>query len=83
VVCGRRSGGPVGWLENAVLPVGCDPKSVSEKVEPVAELVGVEAVVVPGVSDDVVSCGIGGPPELPARNEDATLVNVVAGAPVC
>jgi len=92
VACGR-SGEPVGWLENAVLPVGCpltDPKSVSEKAEPVvvdvAALVGVETVVpVPGpdVVNDVVSCGTGGLPELPARNEDATLVKVVTGAPVC
>ena len=75
----------MGWLENAVLPVGCDAKSEWEKVEPVvvvvAALVGAE-VVVP-VVNDVVSCGTGGLPEPPARNEDATLVKVVASAPVC
>lgn len=86
MACGR-SGEPVGWLENAVLPVGCiltDPKSESEKVDPVVVDVGVDADDPdPKALNDVVSCGIGGLPELPERNEDATLVKVVAGAPVC
>jgi hypothetical protein len=72
VVCGRS-----GELENALLllPVGCcEPKSVSEeKVDPVVvDVVGVEG------PKDVV--GTGG---LLVRNEDATLVKVVVGAPVC
>ena len=90
MACGRN-GAPVGWLENAVLPVGCpptDPKSESENVEPVAvdvvALVGAEAAAPgPKLVSDVVSCGTGGLPELPERKEDATLVKVVAGAPVC
>jgi hypothetical protein len=47
VACGRN-GAPVGWLDNAVVPVGCVPnelKSESEKVDPVAVVVGVEALV--------------------------------------
>lgn len=47
VACGRN-GAPVGWLDNAVLPVGCTPnelRSESEKVDPVAVVVGVEAFV--------------------------------------
>jgi hypothetical protein len=47
VACGRN-GAPVGWLDSAVLPVGCTPselKSESEKVDPVAVVVGVEALV--------------------------------------
>lgn len=45
VACGRN-GAPVGWLDSAVLPVGCTPnelRSESEKVDPVAVVVGVEA----------------------------------------
>ena len=47
VACGRN-GAPVGWLDRAVLPVGCTPnelRSESEKVDPVAVVVGVEALV--------------------------------------
>jgi len=47
VACGRN-GAPVGWLDSAVLPVGCTPnelRSESEKVDPVAVVVGVEALV--------------------------------------
>jgi len=61
VVCGRN-GAPVGWLDSAVLPVGCppsEPKSGSEKVDPVAlRLVGVDVAVLgepKEVSDDVMS----------------------------
>ena len=61
VVCGRN-GAPVGWLDSAVLPVGCppsEPKSGSEKVDPVAlRLVGVDVAVLgepKEVSDDVIS----------------------------
>lgn len=46
VACGRN-GAPVGWLDSAVLPVGCTPnelRSESEKVDPVAVVVGVEAL---------------------------------------
>jgi hypothetical protein len=52
VACGRN-GAPVGWLDSAVLPVGCTPnelKSESEKVDPV----GVEALVLDGVNGEVV-----------------------------
>jgi hypothetical protein len=47
VACGRN-GAPVGWLDSAVLPVGCTPnelRSESEKVDPVAVVVGVEALI--------------------------------------
>lgn len=47
VACGRN-GAPVGWLDSAVLPVGCtpnEPRSESEKVDSVAVVVGVEALV--------------------------------------
>jgi hypothetical protein len=65
VVCGR-SGAPVGWLDSAVLPVGCppnEPKSGSDKVDPVVvlavlRLVGVDVAVLgepKEVSDDVIS----------------------------
>lgn len=71
----------MGWLENAVLPVGCEPKSASEKVEPVVEdVAALVGDVEPKAVDDVVSGGTGG---LPVTNEDATLVKVVTGAPVC
>jgi len=59
VACGRN-GAPVGWLESAVLPVGCppnEPRSESEKVDPVAVVVGVEALVLDEpkeVNDEVV-----------------------------
>jgi hypothetical protein len=48
VVCGRN-GMPVGWLDNAVLPVGCPPselKMESEKVEPVIVVAGLVGVAV-------------------------------------
>ena len=72
---------PVGWTLT-------DPKSESENVDPVAVVVdmGVDADVPDpkALNDVVVSCGTGGVPELLlARNEDATLVKVVAGPPVC
>jgi hypothetical protein len=63
VVC-WRSGAPVSWLDNAVLPVGCLPSELkieSEKVEPVVvvvvALVGVAVVefAPKGESGDVVS----------------------------
>lgn len=59
VACGRN-GAPVGWLDSAVLPVGCTPnelRSESEKVDPVAVVVGVEALVLDEpkeVNDEVV-----------------------------
>jgi hypothetical protein len=59
VACGRN-GAPVGWLDSAVLPVGCtpnEPRSESEKVDPVAVVVGVEALVLDEpkeVNDEVV-----------------------------
>lgn len=59
VACGRN-GAPVGWLDSAVLPVGCPPKeprSESEKVDPVAVVVGVDALVLDEpkeVNDEVV-----------------------------
>lgn len=58
VACGRN-GAPVSWLDSAVLPVGCTPNeliSESEKVDPVAVVVGVEALVFdePKVNDEVV-----------------------------
>lgn len=46
VVCGRN-GAPVGWLESAVLPVGCPPNELnagSENVDPVAVVEGVEGL---------------------------------------
>jgi hypothetical protein len=46
VACGRN-GAPVGWLDSAVLPVGCTPnelRSESEKVDPVAVVAGVDAL---------------------------------------
>lgn len=55
-----RNGAPVGWLDNAVLPVGCTPNeltSESEKVDPVAVVVAVEALVLDEskeVNDEVV-----------------------------
>lgn len=70
---------PVGWIL-------ADPKSESENVDPVVVDVGVDADVPDpkALNDVVVSCGNGGLPELlPERKEDATLVKVVAGAPVC
>ena len=47
VACGRN-GAPVGWLDSAVLPVGCPPnelRSESENVDPVAVIVGVKVLV--------------------------------------
>jgi hypothetical protein len=47
VACGRN-GAPVGWLDSAVLPVGCPPselKSGSEKVDPEDVVVGVEGLI--------------------------------------
>ena len=47
VACGRN-GTPVSWLDSAMLPMGCPPnelRSESEKVDPVAVVVGVEALV--------------------------------------
>jgi len=46
VVCGRN-GAPVGWLDSAVLPVGCPPNELnteSENVDPVAVVEGVEGL---------------------------------------
>lgn len=62
VVCGRN-GAPVGWLDRAVLPVGCPPKELKSdsEIEPVAvaavRLVGIEVAVLDEpreVSDDVI-----------------------------
>jgi hypothetical protein len=59
VACGRN-GAPVGWLDIAVVPVGCVPnelKSESEKVDPVAVVVGVEGLVLDepkAVNDEVI-----------------------------
>ena len=89
VVCGR-SGAPVGWLDSAVLPVGCtpsEPKTDPEKVDPVVVdavlgLVGVDVVVLgepKEVSDNWGACA---PPVPPVTNEDATPVNVDIGKPV-
>ncbi len=53
VACGRN-GTPVGWLDSAVLPVGSPPnelRSESEKVEPVAVVVGVEALVLDEIDE--------------------------------
>lgn len=86
VACGR-SGAPVGWLDNAVLPVGCpprEPKTEAEKVEPVVDavvtLVGDAAV---GLEPIEVTGDVCTPsPGLPVTNEDATLAKVVVGNPV-
>jgi hypothetical protein len=82
VVCGRN-GAPVGWLDSAVLPVGCPPrelKSGSEKVEPVVVLVGVEGLKLDEPkeeNDGAAGWGACAPPLPPVMNEDATLAKVV------
>jgi hypothetical protein len=51
VVSGYNRVPRVSWLGSAVLPVGCPPsklKSGSEKVDPVAVVVGVEELVLDG-----------------------------------
>ena len=88
VACGRN-GAPVGWLDSAVLPVGCPPnelRSESENVDPVAVIVAVEALVLDeptGVNDEVVGRGACALPVSPVMNEEATLEKVVVGKPVC
>ena len=79
----------VGWPDSAVLPMGChpnEPRSESEKVDPVAVVVvGVEVFVLDelkDMNDEVVGCGACVVPVPPVRNEDATLVKVVVGKPV-
>ena len=42
-----RNGAPVGWLDSAIVPVGCLPnelRSESEKIDPMAAVVGIEVL---------------------------------------
>lgn len=88
VACGRN-GAPVGWLDNVVVPVGCVPnelKSESEKVDPVAVVVGVEALILDEpkeVNGEDVGWGACGLPVPPVMKVEATLEKVVVGKPVC